>query len=68
MPGGWQRWLEWQRAASPDNHVEIEAVTADRGRHLGYVRAVARRRADVEPEEPIVSLPTEYVKRPVLRG
>jgi cyclopropane fatty-acyl-phospholipid synthase-like methyltransferase len=41
---------------------------ADRGRHLGYVRAVARRRADVEPEAPITSLPTEYVKRPVLRG
>lgn len=68
MADGWRRWLDWQRTASPDNHVEIEAVTADRGRFLGYVRAVAHRRADVEPDEPIMSVPAEYVERPVLRG
>ena len=38
MDGGWERWLEWQRFAAPDNAVEIAALEADRGRTLGYVR------------------------------
>ncbi len=42
MEDGWERWLEWQRFASPGNAVEIAALEADRGRTLGYVRAVAR--------------------------
>ena len=41
MDGGWERWLEWQRFASPDNAVEIAALEADRGRTLGYVRVAA---------------------------
>jgi SAM-dependent methyltransferase len=56
MPDGWEAWLEWQRAVSPDNSVEIEALEADAGRFLGYVRAVARR-TELELEEPIVSIP-----------
>jgi ubiquinone/menaquinone biosynthesis C-methylase UbiE len=67
MPDGWQRWLDWQRAAAPDNHPEIEAVTADAGRHLGYVRAIAHRRADVTPDEPIISIPAKYTRHPVFR-
>src|SRR6185503_9883035 len=31
MPDGWQLWLEWHPAIAPDNHVEIDAVDADRG-------------------------------------
>jgi SAM-dependent methyltransferase len=68
MPDGWKLWIDWQRAASPGNRVEIDALTADHGRRLGYVRAVARRRSDVEPDEPIASLPAEYTARPLLRG
>jgi hypothetical protein len=41
---------------APDNTVEIEASTADRGRYLGYVRAPGRLR----PDEPITSIPLEY--------
>lgn len=26
MPGGWQRWLDWQRTVAPDNSTEIEAL------------------------------------------
>jgi hypothetical protein len=46
---------------APDNTVEIEASTADRGRYLGYVRAPGRLR----PDEPIKSIPVEYEHHPV---
>jgi hypothetical protein len=46
---------------APDNTVEIEASTADRGRYLGYVRAPGRLR----PDEPITSIPVEYEHHPV---
>jgi cyclopropane fatty-acyl-phospholipid synthase-like methyltransferase len=67
MPDGWQVWLEWQRAVSPDNSVEIEALKADAGSFLGYVRAVARR-TELELEEPITSIPAQYEKQPLLRA
>ncbi len=47
--------------AAPDNQVEIDALRADAGRHLGYVRAVARLR----PDEPIVSIPVEHTSVPI---
>lgn len=68
MPDGWRAWLDWQRTVFPDNVTEIQAVEADRGSTLGYVRLVARRRLDVRLEEPIVSIPADYAKRPLLRG
>lgn len=67
MPDGWQAWLDWQRAAAPHNTVEIEALEADRGDHLAYVRVVARRRPDARLEDLIVSVPTQYVRQPLLR-
>ena len=67
MPDGWQRWLEWHRTVAPDNAPEIRALEADRGGYLGYVRAVARRRAGVQLDEPVVAVPTEYVRAPLLR-
>lgn len=67
MPDGWTLWLDWQQATCPDNQTEIDALTADRGRHLGYVRALARRRTDVKLDEPITSLPVTYTARPMLR-
>ena len=67
MPNGWQEWLEWHRAVCPDNVIEIQAVEADAGRFLGYVRVIARRREDAKLEEPIVSMPFQYTESPLLR-
>jgi SAM-dependent methyltransferase len=68
MPDGWQRWLDWHRAVCPENVAEIKAVEADRGRYLGYVRVVGRRLEGVKLEEPIVALPAQYTKKPLLRS
>ena len=67
MPDGWQRWLEWHRAVAPNNAPEIQALEADQGSYLGNVRAVARRRAGVQVDEPVVTVPTAYVSAPLLR-
>jgi cyclopropane fatty-acyl-phospholipid synthase-like methyltransferase len=67
MPEGWKEWLQWQRAICPDNLTEIQAVETDAGRYLGYVRVIGRRREDAKLEEPIVSMPYEYRKAPLLR-
>jgi hypothetical protein len=66
MPDGWRRWLDWQRLVAPDNGVEIDALTADAGRTLGYVRAIARRTG--EPDEPISTVPASYTAHPLLRA
>jgi SAM-dependent methyltransferase len=68
MPDGWQRWLDWHRVIAPDNATEIKALEADRGSYLGYVRVVGRRRGQAKLENPIVSLPAEYTKKPLLRS
>src|SRR3954469_22104318 len=68
LPDGWRLWLDWHKLIAPDNAAEIQALEADRGRSLGYVRVVGRRRTDSHLEEPIVSVPTQYTKRPLLRG
>ena len=44
LPDGWQLWRDWQMVIAPDNAAEIQALDADRGRYLGYVRLVGRRR------------------------
>ena len=67
LPDGWKYWLDWQRVICPENVTELQTVEADRGRYLGYVRTVGRRRADVQLDEPIVSIPSEYSKMPLLR-
>jgi cyclopropane fatty-acyl-phospholipid synthase-like methyltransferase len=56
MVDGWQVWLNWHQAEYPDNTAEIQALEADRGQYLGYVRSVGRRNAGVELAEPIVSV------------
>ena len=68
MPDGWQLWLDWHRAIAPDNAVEIQALEADRGRYLGYVRLVGRRHGRVQLDDPIVSVPAQYTKAPLLRS
>jgi len=67
LPEGWRFWRDWQLVIAPDNVAEIDALEADRGSYLGYVRVVGRRRSGVQLEEPIVSVPTQYTKRPLLR-
>ena len=67
MPDGWQRWLDWHRVVAPDNEVEIKALEADRGSYLGYVRLVGRRQGQAKLEDPIVSMPAQYTKKPLLR-
>jgi SAM-dependent methyltransferase len=67
MPDGWNHWLAWQLAVAPENRVEIEAVTADQGRHLGYVRAIAHRRSDRNPDEPVTAIPVTYTRRQLSR-
>jgi len=66
MPDGWRLWLKWHRVVAPDNELEISALEADRGRYLGYVRLVGRRRAEAKLEDPIISLPAHYTNKPLL--
>lgn len=63
---GWQLWRDWQLAVAPHNLTEIQALEADRGGYLGYVRLVGQRRSDVQLEEPLVSVSTQYTKKPLL--
>jgi SAM-dependent methyltransferase len=67
LADGWRYWLDWQRTVAPHNTPEIEALEVDQGRTLGYVRTIARRRLDREPDEHIVAVPTIYEPHPVMR-
>lgn len=68
LPDGWRYWVEWLELIAPENLLEIRALKADAGTHLGYVRAVGRRRPGAELSGPVTSVPTEYVRKPLLRG
>jgi SAM-dependent methyltransferase len=68
LPDGWRFWLDWLRLVAPDNATEIQALEADAGSNLGYVRVVGRRKAEAPLFEPVVSVPAQYVKKPLLRG
>lgn len=68
LPDGWRLWKDWHLAIAPDNLKEIEALEADRGRYLGYVRLVGRRKSGILVEEPILSIPNQYTKKPLLRN
>jgi cyclopropane fatty-acyl-phospholipid synthase-like methyltransferase len=68
LPDGWQFWRDWLRIIAPDNRIEIQALEADSGRYLGYVRVVGRRRAEAPLAEPILSVAAQYAQKPLLRG
>lgn len=68
MLEGWQLWLDWHQVICPDNRVEIETLQVDQGSYLGYVRVVGCRRENVKLDEPIVSVATEYTRKPLLRS
>ena len=67
-PDGWRFWRDWLKLVAPANEVEIEALEADAGQHFGYVRAVGRRRAEVQLFDLSMSVPVEYSKKPLLRS
>jgi len=71
MADGWKLWSYWHRLAWPNNVQEIEALEADAGRNLNYVRVVGRRRAGVKLEEyawpdTLRSSPMQYEKKPLM--
>ena len=68
LPSGWQMWRDWQKVIAPDNTAEILALEEDRGSYLGYVRLLGRRRAEARLDEPILSVPGKYAKKPLLRN
>jgi hypothetical protein len=68
MPDGWKLWLEWLKNIAPENQLEIQSLEADGGRHLTYNRAVCRRRQHARLDEPLLSIPTNYSRRPLLRS
>jgi len=68
LPEGWRFWLDWLKLVAPENVLEVQTLEADAGRHLGYVRVLGRRRDGVALSEPVLSVPTQYLKKPVLRG
>jgi hypothetical protein len=73
MPDGWKRWLDWHHVVAPNNATEIKAVEEDRGRLLGYVRVVGRRRGEAKLEEycwpdTLRAVPPQYTKKPLLRS
>jgi cyclopropane fatty-acyl-phospholipid synthase-like methyltransferase len=49
LPEGWRIWLDWERTivAAGANHfpADDEALEADQGRYLSFVRMIARRRS-----------------------
>jgi len=67
MSNGWQRWRDWIGLVAPENAIEAAALEKDRGEYLGYVRIVGCRRVGIELEEPVVSIPKQYTKLPLLR-
>ena len=67
MQDGCQLWLDWHRLIAPDNEAEIKALEADRGEYLAYVRLVGRRRTNAILPDQILSVPTQYIKKPLLR-
>jgi len=68
MPDGWQRWLDWQRFIAPDNTLEIEALEADRGDCLTYIRVIAHRRPEALLSEPVTSVPPACEHHPLLHS
>ncbi len=68
LPDGWQFWRDWLRLIAPENTLEIDAVEADAGEHLGYVRMVGRCRADALLHDPVESIPKQYEHKLLLRG
>lgn len=68
LTDGWRLWRDWVEIVAPENRLELDALNADAGRHLGYARVVGRRRMDARIPEPITTVATHYTKAPLRRS
>ena len=68
MEDGWRLWLDWHSKHYPNNEPEINALTTDAGRYLGYIRVLGRRQESIALEEPVTSIPIEYEKGKLLQS
>lgn len=70
MQDGWQVWLDCTRPHFVTTR-EINTLEADRGRYLGYIRVVGRRRPGAKFEDcwpdAMRSMPVQYSRKPLLR-
>lgn len=65
LEDGWKFWNDWHLVVAPDNKAELDSLNEDKGKYLGYVRLVARRKQGVQIEAPPLSLPTEYTRKEI---
>jgi hypothetical protein len=63
LPNGWRLWVDWLELIAPESVTEMQALEADSGSHLGYVRVVGRCRAEAQLSEPIVSGPPRNTRK-----
>ena len=68
LQGGWEYWLDWLKLIAPENTVEINTLQADQGQHIGYVRAIGRRKPDAPLFDAVPSIPAAYTPQPLLRA
>jgi SAM-dependent methyltransferase len=68
LPDGWRYWRDWLKLVAPTNEKEILALEADAGRHFAYVRAIGHRRPDAQLFDPLMNVPADYTKKPLLRS
>ena len=61
-------WLDWHRVIAPDNAAEIRALEADAGSISATFESWAAAGPTTPLPEPIVSVPTQYERKPLLRG
>ena len=65
---GRDRLIAGRPTALRTRTLRLATVPASAGRLFGYVRAVGRRRAVAQLFDPLMSVPVDYSKQPLLRG
>lgn len=51
LADGWKYWLQWQKKAYPNNWREINAISADKGENLTYIRITGKPKKNTNDEE-----------------
>ena len=67
LPDGWRYWRDWLTVVAPQNVTEIRALEEDAGEHFAYIRLVAKRKAEAELFDPLMSLPADYESKELYR-
>jgi cyclopropane fatty-acyl-phospholipid synthase-like methyltransferase len=65
MQEGGRVWLDWHRIIAPTNKSEIEALEADAGEYVTYVRTIAERVGDLDLSEPVQQVASSYERHPL---